>query len=110
MPQIALVTDEHDDNVRIGVITQLLQPPRHILICLVLADVVDKQRSHCAAVVGGGDGAVSLLACRIPNLSLDSLSVDLDGPGSEFDADGRLGVEVELVAGETAQQVGFTDA
>jgi hypothetical protein len=34
----------------------------------------------------------------------------LDGAGSELDADGRLGVEVELVAGEPAQQVGFTDA
>lgn len=110
MPQIALVTHKHDDDVRVGMVAQLLQPPRHVLVCLVLADVVDQQGAHCAAVVCGGDGAVSLLAGGIPDLSLDGLGVDLDGPGSEFDADGRLRVQVELVAGESAQQVGFTDA
>jgi hypothetical protein len=110
MPQIALVTNQHNDNVRVGVVAQLLQPPCDILICLVLADVVDEQRSHGAAVVCGGDCAVSLLPCGIPDLRLDRLGVDLDRPGRKLDADCRLGVEVELVAGESAQQVGFTDA
>jgi hypothetical protein len=76
----------------------------------VLADVVDEQRSYSSAVVGRSDGAVSLLAGGIPDLSLDGLSVDLDRSGCEFDADCRLGVEVELVAGESTQQVGFTNA
>jgi hypothetical protein len=110
MPQIALVTDEHDDDVGVGMVAQLLQPPRHVLVCLVLADVVDEQGAHCAAVVCRRDGAVSLLAGGVPDLRLDGLGVDLDRPGCELDADGRLGVEVELVAGESAQQVGFTDA
>ena len=90
-------------------VAQLLQPPCDVLVGLVLADVVDKQRSHGAAVVGRCDGAVSLLTGCVPNLCLDRLGVYLDGAGSELDADGRLGVEVELVAGESAQQVGFTD-
>ena len=110
MPQIALVTHEHDDDVGVGMVAQLLQPPCHVLVCLVLADVVDEQGAHCAAVVCRGDGAVPLLAGGIPDLRLDGLGVDLDRPGRELDADGRLGVEVELVAGESAQQVGFTDA
>jgi len=109
MPQIALVTDEHDDDVGVGMVAQLLQPPRDVLVCLVLADVVDKQSADSATVVCGGDGAVPLLACGIPDLGFDSLCVDLDGAGSEFDADGRLGVKVELVARESTQQVGFTD-
>ena len=110
MPQIALVTDQHDNDVRVGMVAQLLQPPCDVLVCLVLADIIDKQRSDSASVVCGGDGAVSLLPCGIPDLSFDGLRVDLDRPSSEFDADCRLGVEVELVAGESAQQVGFTDA
>lgn len=110
MPQIALVTHEHDNDIRVGMVAQFFQPPRHILVCLVLANIIDKQRSHCTAVVCGRDGAVPLLACGIPDLSLDGLGVDLDGSGSELDTDGRLRVEVELVAGESAQQVGFTDA
>jgi len=75
----------------------------------VLADVVDKQSADRATVVCRGDGTVSLLAGGIPDLGLDGLGVNLDGSGSEFDADGRLGIEVELVAREPAQQVGFTD-
>jgi hypothetical protein len=110
MPQIALVSDEHDDNVGVGMVAQLLQPPRDVLVCLVLADIVHEKRSHGAAVVCRGDGAVPLLACGVPDLGLDRLGVDLDGSCRELDADSRLGVEVELVAGETAQQVGFTDA
>lgn len=91
-------------------VTQLLQPSCDILICLVLADVVDKQCSYRASVVGRGDSAVSLLAGGIPDLSFDGLSVDLDRSSREFNTDRRLGIEVELVAGETAQEVGFTNA
>jgi len=109
MPQIALVSDQHDDDVRVGMVAQLLQPPCDVLVGLVLADIVDEQGSHGATVVGRCDGAVALLASCVPNLRLDRLGVHLDRTGSELDADGRLGVEVELVAGESAQQVGFTD-
>ena len=47
---------------------------------------------------------------RVPNLRLDDLAVVLDAACREFHADGRLGVEVELVAREAAQQVGLADA
>lgn len=69
-------------------IPQLLQPPRHILIRLVLADIVDEERAHRAAVVRRCDGPVALLPRRVPDLRLDRLGVDLDGPRSELDADG----------------------
>ena len=109
MPQIALVSDQHDDDVRVSVVAELLQPPGHILICLVLADIVDKQSTNSTPVIGRCNGSVSLLASSVPNLRLDGLSIDLDRPSSEFDADSRLRIEVEFVASETAQQVGFTD-
>lgn len=110
MSQITLVTDQHDDDVGVGMVAQLLQPPGHVLVRLVLANVVDEQRSDGAAIVCRGDGAVSLLAGRVPDLRLDGFGVHLDGPRGELDADGGLGVEVELVAGESAQQVGLADA
>lgn len=105
MPQIALVSHQHDDDVGVSMVPQLLEPPRDVLVGLVLADVIDEQRSDGAAVIGGRDGAVPLLTRGIPNLRLDGLRVDLDGPGGELDADGRLGIEVELVARESAQQI-----
>lgn len=109
MPQIALVSNQHDDDVRVSVVAQLFQPPCDVLVRLVLADVVDEQGADSTPVVGGCDGAVSLLAGGIPNLRLDGLRIDLDGPRGKLDADGRLGVKVKLVAGETTQKVGFTN-
>lgn len=76
----------------------------------MLADVVDKQCADSTPVVGRCDGAVSFLAGSIPNLRLDGLCVHLDGARGKFDTDGRFGVEVELVASESTQKVGFTDA
>lgn len=84
-------------------IPQLLQPPCHILVGLVLADIVDEQRSDGSSVVCGCDGSVSLLPSSIPDLRLDRLRIYLDRAGREFDADRRLGVEVEFIPGETTQ-------
>lgn len=109
MAQIALVSNQHDYYVGVGMVPQLLEPPGHVLVGLMLADVVDEQGPDGSAVVGRSDGAVALLACRVPDLSLDGFGVDLDGAGGELDADGRLGVEVELVAGESTKQVGLSD-
>lgn len=107
--QIALVTNQHDHNIRVSVVTQLLQPPVDIVVGLVLADIVDEEGTDGATVVGRGDGPVALLTSSIPNLCLDGLRVDLDRTSRKLHADGGLGVQVELVAGETTQQVGFTD-
>jgi hypothetical protein len=109
VPLIRLVADEHDDDVAIGVVAELLQPPCNVLERAALADVIDKQGADSAAVVGRGDGAVPLLARRIPNLRLDGLAVDLDRARGELDTDGRLGIQVELIAREPAKQVGLAD-
>lgn len=110
MSQIALVTDKHNNNVGVGMVAQLLQPSGDVLVGLVLADVVNEEGTDGATVVGGCDGAVTLLAGSIPNLGLDRLGVDLDRTGGELDTDGGLGVEVELVAGESAQKVRLANA
>ena len=110
MSQIALVTNQHDNDVGVGMITKLLQPPCNILVGLVLAYVIDQQCSNGTTVVCGGDGAVSFLASSVPDLSLDGFGVHLDRSGSKLHTDSRLGIEVELVASKSAQQVGFTDA
>ena len=110
MSQIALISNQHDNNVGIGVISQLFQPPRDIVICLVLADVVDQQGTNSASVVCGCDCPVSFLACRIPNLRFDCLGVHLDGTGCKLDADGGLRVKIEFIAGEPAEKVGLSDA
>lgn len=109
MSQIALVTDKHDNNVGVGVVAELLEPSRDVLVSLVLADIVNEEGTDGTTVVGGGDGAVAFLTSSIPDLRLDGLGVDLNGSRGELDTDGGLGVEVELVSGESAEKVGFTD-
>ena len=110
VPQVGLVADEHDDDVGLGVVAELLEPALDVLEGGVLGDVVDEEGADGAAVVGRGDGAVALLAGGVPDLGLDGLALGLDGLGGELDADGRLGLEVELVAGEAGEEVGLADA
>jgi len=110
VPQITLVSNQHNHNVRIGMVSQLFQPSRHVVVCLVFANVVNEQCADSAPVVGRCDRSVSFLTCGVPNLCLDGLGVDLNRPGCEFDADGRLGVEIELVSSKSTEKVGFTDA
>jgi len=86
--QITLVSNQHDDDIRISMVPQLLEPPCDILVSLVFADIVDKQSSHGTSVVGRRNGAISLLASGIPNLRLDRLCVYLDGSGRKLYTDG----------------------
>lgn len=59
--EIALVAYEHDDNVLVGVVPELLEPAGDILVRRVLGNVVHEQGSHRAAVVCRRDGTVALL-------------------------------------------------
>ena len=51
MLQIALVADEHDDDVRVGVVAELLEPSRDVDVRRVLRDVVHEERTDRATVV-----------------------------------------------------------
>ena len=50
------------------------------------------------------------MACSIPDLSLDGLGINLNGSSRKFDADGGLGIQVELVTSESTQKVGLADS
>lgn len=90
--QIALVTDQHDHNVGIGMVSEFFQPPRDVLVCLVLANVVHQEGADSPTVVGRSDGAIPLLTRRVPDLGLDGLRVNLDRSRCKLDADSGLGV------------------
>ena len=59
--QIAFVTDEHDNDIRIGVISELLQPPRHVDVGSMFRDVIDEECSDRSAIVCRGNGAITFL-------------------------------------------------
>ena len=76
------------------------------LVVVIVTDIIDQEGPDSSSVVGGGDGSVSLLACftiftsltsplataqltcRIPDLSLDGLPINLNGSCSELNSDG----------------------
>lgn len=109
MSQIALVSDQHDDDVGVGMISQLLQPAGDVLISLVLADVVHEQCANGASVVCRCDRSVSLLSGSIPDLRLNSLLVYLNRSGRKLNTDGGLGIKVELIASKSAKKVGLSN-
>lgn len=47
------------------------------------------------------------MAGGVPDLGLDGLVLDEEGTGLELDADGGLGVEAKLVAGESGEDLGL---
>lgn len=51
------------------------------------------------------DGTVALLASCIPDLSLHCLAVHLDAACGKLHSDGAFTLQVELITGETGQQV-----
>ena len=54
--QVALVAHQHDDDVVVGMVPQLLEPALHVLVGQVLGDVVHQESPNRAPVVPAGEG------------------------------------------------------
>ena len=55
----------------------------------LVGDVVYQKNTHRAAVIGRRDGTETFLAGGVPNLELHTLSIELDRPNLEINANGR---------------------
>lgn len=51
MFQIALVTNEHDNDVRVGVVSEFLEPSSDVDVGGLLGNVVDQESSNRSSVV-----------------------------------------------------------
>jgi len=108
--QIRFVPNQHNHDVVGGVFAELREPSLDVFEGGVLGNVIDEERADGTAIICARDRSVSLLTSRIPDLGLDGLAVGLDAAGGELDADGGLGLEVELVAREPREEVALADA
>ena len=73
---------------------------------VAVGDIVHQKGSDGSTIVRRGDGAITLLTGRIPNLRLDKLVVlNLNRLGCEFDSYGTLGVLIELILREPEHKV-----
>lgn len=55
----------------------------------LICHIVDKEDTHGTSVVCSGDGAKAFLARGVPNLQLDSLSIQLNRSNLEVDSNRR---------------------
>lgn len=61
---------------------------QHTIERSLVGNIVHQQDTHGATVVGRGNGTETLLACSIPDLQLDALSIELNGSDLEIDSNG----------------------
>lgn len=76
---------------------------------LSVSDVIGHNDTVSTLVIAAGDSLEALLACSVPNLQLDSLSVDLDGTDLEVYSDGGHEVVCEYIVCKSEQKRGLAD-
>ncbi len=63
---IAFISDNHFDNVLLGVFVDVAQPLGYVVERTTVCYVVDEHDAHRATIVGRSDCVKALLACRVP--------------------------------------------
>lgn len=51
MLQVTLVAHEHNDDVRIGMVAEFLEPASNVGVRRVFSNIIDQESAYCAAVV-----------------------------------------------------------
>lgn len=69
--QIALVTNQHNDNVGIGMVAQLLQPSCDVYVRCMLCNVVHKQCANGTSIISEINGII-VSVLKGPHTSLTS--------------------------------------
>ena len=75
----------------------------------VLEFLFYQNNSVRSLVVGGCDGLESLLSCSIPDLQLNCLAIQIEGPDLEIDSDCGQEALVEDVVRKSEQQGALSD-
>ncbi|KVH94638.1 hypothetical protein Ccrd_003276 [Cynara cardunculus var. scolymus] len=77
MVQVRLVSNHHDDNIGVCVVSQLTQPPLDIVEGLPFGYIIYEKGPNRTSIVCTGYRSVPLLSGCVPNLSLYGLSIYL---------------------------------
>eukprot|EP00290_Baffinella_frigidus_P005168 CAMPEP_0180134656 /NCGR_PEP_ID=MMETSP0986-20121125/10299_1 /TAXON_ID=697907 /ORGANISM="non described non described, Strain CCMP2293" /LENGTH=208 /DNA_ID=CAMNT_0022075073 /DNA_START=132 /DNA_END=759 /DNA_ORIENTATION=- len=102
--EVALVPDEHDGHVGVGVLQRVLKPRRQVVERLSPRDVVHQQRASSSPVVRPCNRAERLLPRRIPDLQLDWLGIDGHPPRPELHSYCQIVHRLEALVRELQQQ------
>ena len=98
--EVAFVANQHQNNVLIAVILDVLDPSGHVPKRFLAGDIKNNQGGGRRAVVGARDGFEFLLARRVPDLQLYHLVVQHDVAARELNSHRVLVARVEAVLHE----------
>lgn len=117
MLKIGLIPDENNCYFIVGVWFGLIHPFAHIIKWISICDVIDKDDTDRASIIGTSDGLKSLLPCLhkhrlygIPNLKFNVFWASLNDFRAELNTDGRVMIELELFLKELQKHAGLSDA
>ena len=85
---IRLVANQNLGDAFAGMLLDVGVPRSYVFKRLLVGNIEHEQDAHRTTVVGGGDGAETLLTRRVPDLQLDALAIQLNGADLEVNADG----------------------
>ncbi len=76
--EIRLVSHQHNSNVLVSIVFELVEPFLNALKRLLLCDVVDEQGTNSSSIISTCDSSVPLLPCSVPDLSFDDFAITLN--------------------------------
>lgn len=100
-------TDKDAGHILLPVLFQLFDPFGYVLEGVPSGQIEYYQRTRCSLVVCVSDCPIPLLARSVPDLDLDSLTIQGYRFGGKLDPDGGFGLMRKLVLFELRQQIGF---
>ena len=105
--EVAFVDEQDFADILFGVFPNFVQPLGDVVEGRLVTSVGHQHYRIGTSVVSVGDGPVSLLAGRVPNLQLNILFGHLEGSKPEVDPNGGDVVLRESVVSETDEEARF---
>ena len=95
--KVLLVSDEDPCHVLLSILVDLAHPVSNSSEGVSVSDVISHNDAMGTLVVARGDSREPLRSGSVPDLELDQLIVDVDGPNLEINSNGRLEAFFEVV-------------
>jgi hypothetical protein len=109
MFQVIFITNQHDDHIRLGMLTSFLQPPRKVLKGIPAGNVVHQQSARRSSVIATRDTSEGFLTSRVPDLKFDELVVQVDHSSTKLNSNGQVVYRLETFVCKLQEQAGLSD-
>ena len=99
--QVSLATQQVEEDLLSGMLSNIVKPRSQVRKCVLSREIKTEEHYVRSLVEDASDRAERFLACRIPNLQLYNLLVQLDNKVTEFNSDGDLMLDLKLFVHHT---------